>query len=175
MTGVQTCALPIWLRAEIGRAGKSGAALSLLFIDLDRFKTINDHHGHLEGSRALHMVGILLEAEVPAGAVAARYGGDEFVVILPGTGEDEALAVAEHLRARVAQTSFLAEQPAHGSGGRYTITASLGVATLPPGRARAERSLQLANGLIRLADAAMYRAKTAGRDRVSVAAEEGLT
>jgi diguanylate cyclase (GGDEF)-like protein len=158
------------LRSEISESTRAETPLSLLFIDLDYFKTINDRFGHLEGSRTLHMVGILLENEIPREGVAARFGGDEFVVILPGMDAEQAGVVAEHLRVGIEATPFVVERavteaPIH-------VTASVGVASLhehvPPRGDTTER----ANSLIRVADTAMYRAKAQGRNRVEVGKPE---
>jgi diguanylate cyclase (GGDEF)-like protein len=153
------------LREEIRRAEGAGGDVALVFLDLDHFKEINDRHGHLEGSRTLHELGILLDNEIPPGAVAARYGGDEFVIILPGANVLRAAELAQRLLKTVGSTRFLADV----SGEPISITASMGVATLgdhvPPG----DNNQQRANTLIRMADGAMYRAKAEGRNRVVVA------
>lgn len=157
------------LREEIGRADAAGADLALVFIDLDRFKEINDHCGHLEGSRALREMGIMIENEMPAGAVAARYGGDEFVVILPGADLARALAFAERLLQRRRSSPFLAGKlSGTGEVGRI-MTASIGVAALREHVAETGGNATRANALIRRADTAMYRAKAEGRNRVVVA------
>lgn len=158
------------LRSEIRRADRDEGALALLFMDLDDFKSINDRFGHLEGSRTLHMIGILLAGEVPEGAAAARYGGDEFVIILPGADAARAAEVAATLRERVAGTFFTVESRPEGE--RFSVTASVGVASLREHVARDGRSTRRANQLIRLADKAMYQAKANGKDRVATAVAE---
>lgn len=158
------------LRVEIRRADRDQDELSLLFLDLDHFKSINDVHGHLEGSRTLHLVGILLENEIPEGAIAARYGGDEFVVILPGASAAQALEAAEHLRERLCATPFAVDRPDYESP--IYLSASLGVASLREHVAPGGRSAGRANQLIRMADSAMYRAKAEGRNRVVLAEAE---
>lgn len=158
------------LRSEIREASRSENPLSLLFIDLDYFKTINDRFGHLEGSRTLHMVGILLENEIPREGVAARYGGDEFVVILPGMSAEQARGVAEHLREGIEATPFVVERP--DAEAPIHVTASLGVASLHEHVPPAGDSTERANLLIRVADTAMYKAKAEGRNRVVVGEPE---
>ncbi len=157
------------LREEIARAETAGSDLALLFLDLDRFKEINDQHGHLEGSRVLHELGILIESQVPAGSISARYGGDEFVIILPGAGSTRATEVAQHLQGVIATAPFLHGKPLGHEERPGFITASVGVATLIEHVAPAGSAAQRANSLIRMADAAMYRAKAEGRNRVVVA------
>ena len=122
---------------------------ALLFCDIDRFKQLNDVYGHLAGDDVLRRVGRILASSVRRGDVAARYGGDEFCVLLQDAGMEMALEVAERVRARAAAL----ELPA---GGASTI--SIGVATLLPGGSAEE--------LLADADKAMYAAKEAGRDRV---------
>ena len=160
------------LREEIRKAHDEGLDLCLIFIDLDHFKTINDRYGHLEGSRTLHLVGILLENEIPKHAVAARYGGDEFVVLLPGTDAEGGMSVGERLRARLASTPFVVDR--RGAQGPVHLSASLGVASLREHVAPDGSNSRWANALIRLADTAMYAAKAAGRDKVSLAQYEHL-
>jgi len=167
--------LAVRLREEIARAERDRTVLSLLVLDMDHFKLINDTHGHLAGSRTLQEFGGLLRDEVPPGAIAARYGGDEFVVILPGADSRRGSAVAEHLRRQVQRTVFL---PSAGPGGQPAlklkgITASFGVAALHEHVALAGRPEWRRNALFRQADGAMYRAKSLGRNRVEVAEPEG--
>jgi len=155
------------LREEISQADASGADLGLLFLDLDRFKDVNDRHGHLEGSRVLHQIGLLLSHEAPERAVVARYGGDEFVLILPGRNSVRTAEVAEHLR-QVVEAADLSEQRGTVEG-PIGISASLGVASLREHVTQGGSVAQRANTLIRMADSAMYRAKAEGRNRVVLA------
>jgi diguanylate cyclase (GGDEF)-like protein len=163
------------LEEEIARADREGTDLSMAFIDLDRFKEVNDRFGHLAGSWTLQKVAHLLAGKAPAAALLARYGGDEFVVILPGANLERAMETAEELRQAIAEAVFF-EPSAEGEGGRAAalprITASLGVASyrdhLAPGGTPRRRE----STFLRLADSAMYRAKANGRNRVELAEPE---
>jgi diguanylate cyclase (GGDEF)-like protein len=145
------------LRRETKRASRSGRPLSLLFVDLDGFKSINDTHGHLFGSRALVEAAGVIRASARETDMVARFGGDEFAVVLPDTGSEGATAVGERLRARVAAYRFL-----QGDGLSIPLTVSVGVATLPDVAASAE-------GLIGAADKAMYWVKDHGKNGIHVA------
>jgi diguanylate cyclase (GGDEF)-like protein len=149
--------LNLVLRRETKRASRSGRPLSLLFIDLDGFKGVNDTHGHLFGSRALVEAAGLIRSSARETDVAARFGGDEFAVILPDTGGEGAFAVGERIRERVASHRFLA-----GDGLDVHLTASVGVATLPDVAASADE-------LVEAADKAMYRVKDSGKNGIQAA------
>jgi diguanylate cyclase (GGDEF)-like protein len=136
---------------ELKLVHRYGGTLSLLFIDLDRFKPINDTYGHLRGSRTLREVGFLIRAAVRDTDIPARYGGDEFVVILPRTDGPAALVLAEKLRRLIEGHTFLQEE---GIDARLGV--SLGVATFPGEAANKE-------ALIRLADKRMYEDKESRR------------
>lgn len=138
---------------ELDRVRRDGGALSLVMIDLDHFKMINDAHGHLVGDVALKAVGTMLVATTRSEDLACRLGGEEFAVLMTNTDHGTALARAETWRATLASTSVLAD------GIVLRLTASFGVATFP---AQAD-SL---SSLLRLADHRMYRAKAQGRDSV---------
>ncbi len=146
------------LRREAKRAFRSGRPLSLVFLDLDGFKSINDAHGHLCGSRALVEAATILRGSARETDVVARFGGDEFALILPDTPGDGALAVAERIRRRVAAHPFLA-----GEGLGIHLTVSVGVATLPDVAATPDELMQAA-------DMAMYRVKQGGKDGIQSAA-----
>jgi diguanylate cyclase (GGDEF)-like protein len=122
----------------------------LLLLDVDRFKRINDTHGHQAGDEVLRNVAASLSCECRDFDTPARYGGEEFAVILPGCGPDEALDIAERLRRAVGAAPSI-----------VPITASAGVATYPSHAGDADT-------LVRAADEALYRSKHAGRDRTSV-------
>jgi diguanylate cyclase (GGDEF)-like protein len=144
---------------EIQRAARYGNPLSVLFLDLDRFKTVNDAHGHLVGSDTLRVLAELLEQCVRQVDTLARYGGDEFTILLVDTPHDVAMQVAERIRSRVENHLFEA-----GVAAPLRLTISIGVATCPLHGATRELVLDAA-------DKAMYRAKSEGRNRVSSADE----
>lgn len=141
-------------------ARRTGAPLSLLFLDLDHFKRINDTHGHGAGDAVLQAVAGCLQGEIRTSDVAGRVGGEEFAVLLPGTDGTGALALGEKLRRSVEAL----EIPA--GGGVLRVTASIGVAS------RQERHGSFAD-IQQEADAAMYLAKQGGRNRVSRLDPEG--
>jgi diguanylate cyclase (GGDEF)-like protein len=142
------------LKRLLAQASRAMEPMSLLMLDLDHFKDINDKFGHPVGDQALAGVGAALRSAIRAGDLAARNGGEEFAVLLPATGADGAVAVAEKIRAAIADISL----PANG----LHLTASVGIATYPEHGTSTE-------SLERLADAALYVAKRSGRDRVETA------
>ncbi len=154
--------LSLVLRRETKRASRSGRPLSLLFVDLDGFKSINDAHGHLFGSRALVEAATVIRASARETDVVARFGGDEFALVLPDTGSEGAVSVGERVRDKIGAWKFL-----QGDGLSISLTASVGVATLPDVAASAEQLLQAA-------DNAMYWVKDHGKNGIFVADSETL-
>lgn len=144
------------LTAEMERARRYSLHLSLLMVDLDHFKAVNDSYGHVVGDEVLRGVSATLQREARAVDVVARYGGEEFVVVLPETTAEGAVALAERIRERVCGTPPI-------PGGEYgwlRVTVSIGVATVPSPRVDAPEEL------VAMADEALYRAKAQGRNRV---------
>ncbi len=146
------------LEVELKR-GDQGAPLSLIMLDIDHFKAVNDTYGHPAGDVVLREVAQILRRSVRDVDVCGRYGGEEFLVVLPNTPTDGALRVAERIREAVRSKPF----PLRGEERRITV--SMGVATAAP-EARAEE-------FIARADEALYRAKQGGRDRVCAAPSPG--
>jgi len=139
---------------ELERARCHDTPLSLVMLDIDHFKNVNDMHGHPTGDAALKAVGSMLGATTRAGDLACRLGGEEFAVLLPGTGHEGAMERAEKWRATLAGMSIPTD------AATLRLTASFGVATFP---------LQAGTlvELMKVADARLYRAKSLGRDRVT--------
>jgi len=154
LTGIKTRRF-FWeaLSSEWKRASRSGRPFSLVLIDLDKFKEVNDSLGHLEGDLVLARVGRLLEQKCRQSNVVARYGGDEFIILMPETGIEQAQSLAERLRVWLATDATLEE---------HQITGSFGVASFPVHGFSAE-------DIIRVADAGMYVSKHAGGNQVSTA------
>jgi diguanylate cyclase (GGDEF)-like protein len=144
------------LDSELRRARRSRASLSIVMLDIDYFKTINDRLGHVRGDEVLQAVGALFQRVLRSSDVRCRYGGDEFLIILPETPGTGAESVAESLRREIAKIEASADDQ------KIAITASLGVATATSGEANA-------TSFIDRADAALYEAKRQGRNRFAVA------
>lgn len=144
------------LSIELNRAQRFNRPLSLIMLDLDLFKAYNDIYGHQAGDQALRQLACLLRHSSRSYDLVARYGGDEFVIILPETSKKMAAEVAERIRGSVEQARI--EGDGQAPGGHFT--ASLGIASFPEDAT--ERG-----DLIRKADLALYHAKTRGRNRVS--------
>src|SRR5579862_5107491 len=156
LTGIKTRRF-FWeaLSAEWKRASRSGRPFSVVLIDLDKFKEVNDTQGHFEGDLVLARVGRLLEQKSRQQNVVARYGGDEFIILMPETGPEQAETLAERLRQWMAADPLLSE---------HHITGSFGVASFPTHGFSIE-------DVIRVADAGMYVSKRSGGNRVSAAQE----
>ncbi len=146
------------LRIEAERAVRNRTPLSLILLDLDRFKNINDEYGHAAGDAVLVQTADRLRGATRSSDVTARYGGEEFLCLLPDTAENAALKVAEQLR------SVMCSTPVVVTGGSATVlTASLGVATVEPSDSQSTVDV---DRLFNAADQALYRAKANGRNRV---------
>lgn len=143
------------LNAEVDRVRRFKGVLTLLVLDVDHFKPINDTYGHLAGDSVLRQLGALLEDAMRSVDIVARYGGEEFVMLLPETNRDGAILFAERVRERIAATLFDVglEQPVH-------LTVSIGIASFPAPR------VTTTEDLFARADEALYRAKSGGRNRV---------
>src|ERR1700685_3503921 len=145
------------LETEIYRSQRYNYEFSLVFIDLDHFKQVNDTHGHLVGSRLLAEIGNALKAHCRLIDFAFRYGGDEFVILLPQTSKDNALNVARRLHRLIRESVWLQQE-----GLNITVTPSVGLAAYPVDSKTKE-------GLLHLADEAMYLVKNTNRDSVAAA------
>lgn len=139
------------LRLEAARYARSGAPMSVLMLDLDRFKLINDRWGHAAGDDVLRAVAAALRAELRACDLGARYGGEEFLLLLTDTAIDDAMRAAERIRRRIASLEIETDEV------QLQVTVSIGVAQLGPA--------ETMESMIARADAALYRAKSEGRDR----------
>ena len=158
LTGIKTRRF-FWeaLSSEWKRASRSGRPFSVVLIDLDKFKEVNDSLGHLEGDLVLARIGRLLEQKCRQSNVVARYGGDEFIILMPETGIEQAQVLAERLRLWVATDPMLED---------HKITGSFGVASFPVHGFSME-------DIIRVADAGIYVSKHAGGNQVSTAESLG--
>ena len=142
------------LEKEIHRNRRKGGHLSLVLLDIDHFKQVNDTYGHLQGDEVLKIISHQILKELRNYDIAARYGGEEFVAVLPDTNIEEAVHVAERIRLSAQNLTF------EGAAAKLRITVSLGVATFPADR------YTTVDGLIKHADELLYSAKTNGRNRV---------
>ncbi len=149
--------LNVYIGREIKRCKRHGIPLSIIFLDLDGFKNINDRYGHLAGSATLTEVGAILAEAARESDILARYGGDEFVVVLPETPASGALVIAERIRRAIEAQQFL-----KGQGLEARISASFGIASYPDHALTPE-------GLIQKADQAMYRVKERDKNGIEVA------
>ena len=147
------------LDAEIYRSTRYGYEFSVIFFDLDHFKQVNDRYGHLVGSKLLWMIGDLIKSNLRLIDYAFRYGGDEFVVILPQTSKENALIVVRRLKDLLNSKVFFQEENLN-----IKVTASFGIATFPAdGRTHRE--------ILRMADEAMYLVKKTTRNSIALAGE----
>ena len=151
---------------EISQARRYRHPLACMFLDIDKFKRINDSHGHQTGDEVLRRVAQVIQSQLRAGDTIARYGGEEFVVLLPQLGEQHALQIAERIRQCIAALPLQAR-----SGETISLSISLGLSTLPADDPAGTHPppQQLAERLIGAADQALYRAKKGGRNRVECA------
>src|SRR6195256_3411472 len=149
------------LETEVYRSSRFGYEFTVVFIDLDHFKQVNDTHGHLIGSKLLSEIGYLIKAQLRLIDFAFRYGGDEFVVLLPQTGKDQSLVVARRLRDSMRASRFCREE-----GLNLNVRASIGLATYP-------HDARTAHDIIRQADEMMYLVKNSTRDNIGIA-QRGL-
>jgi len=151
-----------FLQQEVKRSRRYGYSVSLMFLDLDGFKSVNDRHGHLAGSRTLTEVGKVIRSIVRETDIVSRYGGDEFTVVLPQTGAEGARIIAERVREALAEHVFL-----DAVGLAVRVTASIGIASYPDhGDTRED--------LIGHADQAMYRVKERGKNGIEMATQGTL-
>jgi diguanylate cyclase (GGDEF)-like protein len=149
------------LERELTRARRFEAPMSVVMIDLDHFKRVNDTHGHPAGDAVLSAVGRTVMAELREVDAAGRYGGEELLLVLPGTNLEGAQSAAERVRMAIANLVVTHDDK------RLRVTASAGCATLDP------RKPRTAAELVQAADAALYAAKEAGRDRVVLESGDG--
>jgi two-component system cell cycle response regulator len=148
--------------AELRRAAAAGEPAALLLLDIDHFKRVNDIYGHGTGDAVLQSVASMCRTTLRPADIIARWGGEEFVVLLAGAGMPDAHRIAEQLRAAIeASTVYCGER-------RVDVTASVGVVSTD--MPEVEHDLER---LLHLADAAMYRAKQEGRNRVAAAPADG--
>ncbi len=158
-------ALTATLRSTMRECRDRRSSISALFVDLDHFKDINDSHGHLQGDQVLIQIVNMLRSELRRSDYLARFGGEEFVVLLPDTDELGAQEVAENLRKVISTTPIALNHDL-----TLSITASIGVATMNLGTTSLRGSTQrFAENLLRMSDEAMYRAKHSGRNTVVLA------
>jgi diguanylate cyclase (GGDEF)-like protein len=148
------------LRHEIKRSARYQEPLALLFVDLDGLKQVNDRHGHRAGSDAIRQVADIIRAELRDSDVGARWGGDEFTVVVPNTSSSAAESLANRIRSRI---------EAHADP--WPMTVSIGVASFAPNGKDAEAE---SARLLRAADAAMYAAKRRGKNTVVVSPERSV-
>lgn len=150
------------LKEELLRAHRSHSGVACVLLDLDHFKTINDTHGHLVGDMALRAAADRINHQIRGGDAAARFGGDEFVVLAPAVSQEQAALLAERMRHAVSETPLPLPD-----GGQHQMTVSVGVAIMQMSGAAVDIKAA-AEQLLAEADAALYRAKQQGRNRVEL-------
>src|SRR5215467_15894350 len=149
------------LEAEVYRSARFGYEFSVIFLDLDHFKHVNDTYGHLVGSKLLQEIGFKIKSQLRLIDYAFRYGGDEFVILLPQTDKNSALVVAKRIQDMMRKTVFLAED-----GLNLNVRCSMGLATYP-------EDAKSSHEIIRQADEMMYMVKNSSRDNIAVA-QQGI-
>ncbi|HWZ44875.1 MAG TPA: diguanylate cyclase [Candidatus Saccharimonadales bacterium] len=149
------------LESEVYRSARFGYEFSVIFMDLDHFKMVNDTYGHLVGSKLLHEIGFKVKSQLRLIDYAFRYGGDEFVILLPQTEKNSAMVVARRLQDMMRATHFLSDE-----GLNLNVRCSMGLATYP-------EDAKSSHEIIRQADEMMYMVKNSSRDNIAVA-QQGL-
>ena len=144
------------LREEYSRAVRAEAPFGILMVDIDHFKAVNDTYGHLVGDRVLRAVAGACRRVVREGDVLVRYGGEEFLVLLPGAGQDDVVQIGERIRRAVSETTV------EDGASRLNVTVSVGATTF-------RDTVETPDALVALADRALYEAKDGGRDRLVLA------
>ncbi|HKW77086.1 MAG TPA: sensor domain-containing diguanylate cyclase [Terriglobales bacterium] len=145
------------LESEVYRSARFGYEFSVIFLDLDHFKYVNDTYGHLVGSKLLQEIGFKIKSQLRLIDYAFRYGGDEFVILLPQTDKQSALVVAKRIQEMTRKTQFLSED-----GLNLQVRCSMGLATYP-------EDAKSSHEIIRQADEMMYMVKNSSRDNIAVA------
>jgi diguanylate cyclase (GGDEF)-like protein len=149
------------LESEVYRSARFGYEFSVIFLDLDHFKHVNDTYGHLVGSKLLQEIGFKIKSQLRLIDYAFRYGGDEFVILLPQTDKQSALVVAKRIQDMMRKTVFLAEDALN-----LQVRCSMGLATYP-------EDAKSSHEIIRQADEMMYMVKNSSRDNIAVA-QQGI-
>lgn len=147
------------LSGEISRSKRQHTEFSLIFLDLDNFKKINDHFGHLTGDTVLTRISSLIQKEKRAEDTAARFGGEEMIILLPETNKMNALVKADRIRQKIEEQEFEYE------GKKFNVTVSGGIASFP-------LDAQTSQELIECSDKAMYRAKAGGKNRIELYSQD---
>ncbi|WP_216216891.1 MFS transporter [Amycolatopsis aidingensis] len=147
-------------RTELERASRHGTTVGVLMIDIDNFRRVNNEHGHLAGDEALRAVGEVLQREVRDDDLCGRFGGEEFVIVLPGVAGTDLVTIADRVRTRVADTEITVTQGAlPGSADRLKVSVSIGAASFPAAGTSLEE-------ILLAADTGLFAAKDSGRNRV---------